>query len=148
MPISNDHVNAINLIEVDFYKCAAVDAAWKDYKTHLYTGPEDDQWRAKRDKLLATLLFQMGKVLGFDMPAMELFQGGYAPKGWEYRDNRAGTVAEYVVALSQGKASLPMNVIGFPADEELAKLQLTYFKLFEERMREGKGWPVEIVNNH
>lgn len=115
--------------------------------TALNTGPEDDGWRNKRDKLLATLLFQMGKVLDFDMPAMELFQGGYAPDGWIYRDNRAGAVADYVVALATGKASLPMNVVGFPADEELAKLQTAYFKLLEERMRDGKGWPLETVDN-
>jgi hypothetical protein len=52
-PISNEHVNALNLIEVDFYDCKAVEAAWKPYKDHLNTGPDDEAWREKKENLLA-----------------------------------------------------------------------------------------------
>jgi hypothetical protein len=42
--ISPDHVNALNLVEVDFYKCKKVEAAWKSYQEHLSDSgrPEDD----------------------------------------------------------------------------------------------------------
>lgn len=140
LAISNEHVNAVNLIEVDFYKCPSVDAAWNTYKNHLNdrSKPEDDAWRDKRDNLLARLLCEMGKVLKFEMPAIEIFQSGYAPEGWVYRDTRAGAIAEYIVALSTGKAVLPMNVLGFPVDEEFAKDQREFFKLASARLRDQK----------
>jgi hypothetical protein len=145
MPISQEHVNALNLIEVEFYKCPSVEARWRDYKNHLYTGPEDDEWRKKKEKLLANLLFEIGKVLDFQIPALEIFEGGYAPGGWEYRDARAGAVLEYILAMAKNTASLPMKVVEFPADEEFARLQREYFKLAVENMRDTKMPPIDIA---
>ena len=34
----------------------------------------------KRNKLLANLLFEMAAALRFNIPAMEIFKGGYAPR--------------------------------------------------------------------
>jgi hypothetical protein len=148
LAISNDHVSAINLVEVDFYKCAGVEAAWRVYKDHLnVTGqPEDDVWRAKRDNLLARLLFEMGNVLGFDIPAIEIFQGGYAPSGWAFRDNRQLGALEYIYELSQGKNAIPMKVVEFPVDSDAAANQAEYLKLVAQNLREGKPWRIEVVS--
>ncbi len=149
LAISNEHVGAINLIEVDFYKCAAVESAWQTYKNHLNdsTRSEDDAWRANRDDLLARLLFEMGKVLDFDIPAIDIYRGGYAPKGWAFRENRATGAMEYLYELSQGKNSVPMNVVGFPSDPETLKNQAEYLKLVAQNIREGKPWRIEIVKD-
>ena len=52
--ISPDHVNAINLIEVDYYGCRKVEAAWSEYKDHLNDNskPEDEPWREKKERLV------------------------------------------------------------------------------------------------
>ena len=59
VPISPEHVNAVNLVEVDFYKCRAVEAAWLAYKDHLNTGPDDapfnDDERRQIDIVFALL---------------------------------------------------------------------------------------------
>lgn len=115
------------------------------YKTHLYTGPEDDDWRNKGTNSLQRCFFKW-ESSWLRYACHGAFSRRLHTQGLEVSGQSAGTVAEYVVALSQGEASLPMNVIGFPADEELAKLRTVYFKLLEQRMREDKGWPVEIVN--
>src|ERR1700722_9627764 len=80
--ISDEHVSALNLVEVEFYKSKKVEIAWTEYKTHLNTGPEDAPWQEKKENLLAKLLFEIGHVLGFEIPAIDIFKGGYAPKGW------------------------------------------------------------------
>lgn len=71
--ISPDHVNAINLVEVDFYGCKAVEAEWKIYKNHLNDNsrPEDEAWRRTKEKLLSKLLFEIAKVLKFNIPAID-----------------------------------------------------------------------------
>ncbi|PRH48506.1 DUF6680 family protein [Burkholderia multivorans] len=111
--ISPEHVAALNLIEVDFYKCTKVEAAWKSYLDHLNTRvPEDADWRETKEKRLAELLFQMGRVLKFDIPALDLFKGGYAPQGMVHRDNRATEMMEFVHELSEGTKSVPIWLKG------------------------------------
>lgn len=121
--ISNDHVNALNLVEVDFYKCEDVTKAWGEYKEHLNdrSRPEDDIWREKREKLLAKLLFEMGAVLKFDIPALDIFKGGYAPEGWAHRDAQQFGAYQFVNDLAKGKSCVPIWVLGMnspiPHDE-------------------------------
>jgi len=112
--ISPDHVNAINLVEVDFYECAAVEAEWKIYKKHLNDNskPEDEAWRRTKEKLLSKLLFEIAKVLKFDIPAIEIFEGGYAPGGWAHRDMRYTGALEYLHELREGSNTLPLWIRG------------------------------------
>ncbi len=123
--ISNDHVSAINLVEVDFYKCRNVEAAWKEYRNHLIDNGklEDQYWREKKENLLAKFLCEIGVVLGFKIPAIDIFRGGYAPKGWEHRDNRATNAVEYIYELSQGKRSVPMAATSFPVSQDAVDKQ-------------------------
>ena len=112
--ISSDHVNAINLIEVDFYDCAAVEAEWKIYKNHLddNSKPEAEVWRRIKEKLLSKLLFEIAKVVGFDIPAIEIFEGGYAPSGWAHRDMRYTGALDYLHELREGSNQLPLWISG------------------------------------
>jgi hypothetical protein len=109
--ISPDHVNALNLVEVDFYKCGKVETAWGKYKAHLnMTGrPEDDAWREEKERLLAQLLFEIAAVLHFKIPALDIFKGGYAPGGWAHRDARAIGAMEFIYELSEGTKGLPVR---------------------------------------
>ena len=109
LAISADHVNALNMVEVDFYKCPNVEKEWKGYKDHLNKPPpEDDKWREDKEKLLANLLFEIAAVLHFNIPAMEIFKGGYAPGGWAHRDQRSTGALEYIHELSAGTKQLPI----------------------------------------
>ena len=111
--ISPEHVNALNLVEVDFYACEMVQKHWKIYKDHLFfTGEEDDAWREKKEQLLANLLFEMAAALRFNIPAMEIFKGGYAPKGWQHRESRQIEAMEYIYELSTGSKIVPIWVRG------------------------------------
>lgn len=111
--ISPEHVNALNLVEVDFYGCERVQEHWKVYKDHLFgSGPEDDAWREKKERLLANMLFEMATALRFRIPAMEIFKGGYAPKGWAHRDSRQFEAMEYIYELSKGTKIVPIWLRG------------------------------------
>ena len=111
--ISAEHVNALNLVEVDFYGCSPVQREWRAYKEHLFSdAPEDDAWREKKERLLANMLFEMASALRFKIPAMEIFKGGYAPKGWVHRDNRQFEAMEYIYELSKGSKIVPIWLRG------------------------------------
>jgi uncharacterized protein DUF6680 len=118
--ISNDHVRALNLIEVEFHGEAPIEAAWRIYIDHL-NAPEGDvknpgfaAWGQKRVDLLAVLLGKMASGLGIVKGEIEIRRGGYAPDGWGYREQRAGAIQDYVVALSKGEASVPIKVQELP----------------------------------
>lgn len=120
--ISPDHVNALNVIEVDFYKCKKVEAAWKSYLDHLNDprAVEDEAWHETREKRLAELLFQMAAVLKFDIPALDLFKGGYAPKGWAHKTFRQNEMMEFVHELATGEKNIPLWIKGItPPDQQV-----------------------------
>ncbi len=118
--ISAAHVNALNLVELEFYKCPKVEAAWNSYKNHLNDSskPEDEAWHETKERLLAKLLSEIGTVLRFKIPAMDIFKGGYAPKSWAYREMRYTGALEYGYELSQGKKPLPIWVCGVAAPKQ------------------------------
>ena len=115
IPISQEHVNSLNLIEVDFYGCKNVQREWIAYKGHLFLAPgavEDDAWRDKKERLLANLLCQMARTLKYNIPAMDIFKGGYAPKGWQHIQLRVHEALEFVHDMAANNKALPMWVHG------------------------------------
>jgi hypothetical protein len=119
MSISQDHVGAINLIEVEFHEVSPVIDAWSAYITHLNTvvqrTPEQVKaWDDRRAELLALLLVKIAKHLGVAKGEIEILHGGYAPQGWIDREARATKVQDYVIRLSEGTAVLPMSIQAAP----------------------------------
>jgi hypothetical protein len=109
IPISQEHVNSLNLIEVDFYGCHSVQKEWLAYKAHLFSGGvEDDKWLEAKERLLANLLCEMAKTLRYNIPAMDIFKGGYAPRGWINVRRSILEAFDYVHNLATGNAFVPM----------------------------------------
>jgi hypothetical protein len=113
IPISLQHVNSLNLIEVDFYGCENVQKEWVAYKAHLFAPvAEDDAWRDKKERILANMLCQMAQTLRYNITAMDIFKGGYAPKGWTHMQRRLLEALEYVYDLAANKKTVPMWLHG------------------------------------
>lgn len=115
--ISQDHVSAINLVEVEFHGVKPVIEAWSAYLTHLNTptpsGATNDQlaaWNDRRAELLALLLVKIAAHLGISKGEIEILHGGYAPQAWLTREQRADSIQDFAVRLSQGQAILPITV--------------------------------------
>ncbi len=119
MNISADHVAAINLVEVEFHKVQSVIDAWSTYLTHLNatsSGPlspveQHQQWNDRRSELLAILISKIALHLGIAKGEIEILHGGYAPQGWAQKDDRMLQMQNYVIALSEGKAVVPISQV-------------------------------------
>ena len=90
MRLSQDHVGALNLVEIEFREDRPVIDAWKAYWSHLakpYPLNESktiqDQYSHERNSLYTKLLDAIAKALHFDIEQLEIFEGGYVPQGWE-----------------------------------------------------------------
>jgi hypothetical protein len=113
--ISQEHVSALNLIEVEFHSVTPVLEAWSSYITHLNKGgtPSDtpqqaQNWETRRNELLAVLLVKIAAHLRISKGKIEIMHGGYAPQGWITRDDRLVAIQDYAIRLSQGKAVVPI----------------------------------------
>jgi hypothetical protein len=109
--ISREHVDALNLIEVDFYGMMPVQNAYTAYIGHLRTTHPDDQvWGNTRQDLLAKLLHELSLAMRMPIGEIDLRNGGYSPRAWENRDH----LEEYVVRMINGKDSVPIRIVDMP----------------------------------
>ncbi|MFM8753444.1 MAG: DUF6680 family protein [Phenylobacterium sp.] len=111
--ISAEHVGALNLVEVEFYGCKNIETAWRQYLSHLNTNPQSEyeQWNQVRHNLLAKMLSEMSKKLGFKYDTLDIFQGGYSPDGLAHRDAVAVGALEYIRELSVGMKTIPISIL-------------------------------------
>jgi len=109
-----------NLIEVEFYGCKQVETARSAYLKFLNDGTrvEDAAWRDEKERLLAKVLSEMGKVIGINIDTLDIFKGGYVPKGWEHRTNRQNVAMEYINDLYEGRRIVPVAIIPPPKPPE------------------------------
>jgi hypothetical protein len=118
--VSQDHVAAINLVEVEFHGVKPVIEAWSAYLTHLNTtttsGSEElaRAWNDRRSELLAVLLVKIAAHLGITKGEIEILHGGYAPHAWLLRENKLDAVQDYAIRLSEGKAVVPLSMVQQP----------------------------------
>jgi hypothetical protein len=109
--ISREHVDALNMIEVDFYGVTKVQAAYRAYLAHLnHTGPADQQWGDRRLDLAAQLLHELSVAMKMPIGKIDLRSGGYSPLGWGGRD----TIERYLLDVAGGKESVPIRVTSLP----------------------------------
>jgi hypothetical protein len=81
--ISQDHVRALNMIDIDFHgrdrRSKAVLKAWKAYLNHLNTQGPPDIWVSKGSDLFVELLFEMALCLGYSLDKTDIRSTSYFP---------------------------------------------------------------------
>ncbi len=88
MALSEDHVKALNLVEIEFHRDAKVMAALRTLMAHFENGYGENKTldelklaNDKSDALRTTLLSSIAKALKYDFEQMDILQGGY-PKAF------------------------------------------------------------------
>jgi hypothetical protein len=81
-PLEPSHVQALNMITLDFRgkRYAQVRRHWEIYLKHLSIPATDPNWNQKRGELLANLLVEMGKQLGFKFDTTHVTAEFYRPQ--------------------------------------------------------------------
>jgi hypothetical protein len=82
--LTQEHIVALNLIEIDFRGQREVLAAWKDYFANLSVDPNDQakaqRAYAERPQLLTRLLHAIAKVVRYKIEQLDIMAGGYTPQ--------------------------------------------------------------------
>ena len=133
---SNDHVQALNLIELFFDGKSAkekkVRNAWVQYHDFLAQRVPDDMssiesgvYHERGVDLLVVLLEALGMALGYDFNKVQLKRGGYYPQGQANDDSDRAVIRAGLVRVLTGVQPLQMSIVSFPvSDEALIRQQM------------------------
>jgi hypothetical protein len=127
-PLSPAHVEALNMIDIEFYKDKNVVDAWKelldnfanypqninseDYKTQLQLSSD------KSKELLTILLYEMARILGYNFDKTLIKRGCYIPIAHGLMEVEQSVIRRGFTQLFLGKASFPISLKGFPPEGE------------------------------
>lgn len=131
-PLSPIHVEALNMIDIEFHKDKEVVGAWKLLLDNFENYPKDpkdpkdpiylskiDSCAEKSNELRTNLLYEMAKTLNYDFNKVHLKRGAYIPKGHADIELKQNFILDSLTDLFLGRKSLPINIVG--TSEETAK---------------------------
>lgn len=128
--LAPEHVGALNLVEIEFQGKEDVLREWRAYFEHLGKsypelsggvsgegGVDNSEVIQKTirdgEKLLAKLLHSIARVMGFKIEQLDIFEGGYAPRGWSNIEQQQQVIRDFMVDMYNGKRYLPVAVTDF-----------------------------------
>jgi hypothetical protein len=125
---SNEHVQALNLIELVFRNRSErpVRDAWAIYfdfllqRTQMETPAEVKAWNEKATDLLVTLLSAMAMALHYDFDEVKLKRGAYHPQAHQDELSARKLIRTGLINVLKGDQAVPMKVI---VSEDAIKVQ-------------------------
>lgn len=112
-PLSPEHVNALNLIEIEFYGKKNVLESWKKLLEHFSKtfDPKDEERVAReRENLKTKLLSDMARVVGYRIEQLEIISGGYMPQYMVNYETEQQAIRRLFAELANGNRALPVEV--------------------------------------
>jgi hypothetical protein len=111
--LSVDHVNALNLIQIEFYGRPDVAGAYQQYISHLNspipsTTDEQSAFFERREDLFVDLVHSIARELKYDLDKRDLAKLAYGPVGWINDDEEIRAMRRAVLELLSGRRPLPV----------------------------------------
>ena len=120
-PISPLHVEALNMIDIEFHKDKTIVGAWKlllDNFANYPKDPKESNYQTRltssaerSSELLSDLLYEMAKALNYDFDKVHLRRGAYIPQGHTDIELEQGFIRRSMTDLFLGKKSIPINIV-------------------------------------
>ncbi|MFO1434813.1 MAG: DUF6680 family protein [Candidatus Competibacteraceae bacterium] len=151
--LSQDHVQALNLIDLEFQgtRFKKIREVWRAYLDHLGSLPQGEDvqsrfpvWSEKKVDLLADLLIEMGKPLGYEFDAVHVKKGIYLPVGHTQLENEQALIRQGAIRLLFGDAGLKVDVKNFPVDQETSQQQKRLMEQWLKVLDNSVGTPVSV----
>jgi hypothetical protein len=151
-PVSPQHVEALNMIDLEFsgtssYEKEVIDA-WRDYHDHLNTQVPDDQihsWLDKSSDLLVEVLFKMSKVLGYKFNKVQLRKGCYIPRAHTDNEMQFLAIRRSLAAILEGKNTIPVSI---PMSDDVLKKQEALQEGFLDLLEGKRSIRIKYDNNN
>lgn len=158
--LNDDFVRALNQIDLEFSrrrfggtKDRAVINAWRalfgEYQQGSIDFPNDaatQAWAQRVDDRLVVLLSAMANSLGYDFSEEELRRGIYYPRGRREIEDNQLAVLQGVKNLLEGRNTIGMRVVEFPASPDLITAQLEMAQRSSRAYAEDGALRVKMEN--
>ncbi len=132
--LSREHVQALNMIYIEFYGSkffgfkwqsndeVIVTDAWKIYNAHLNdkTYVSNEAWSKRGDELFTELLFNMSKSLGYDFDKVQLKSDAYKPMAHVDLENAQLAVLNGWAKILNNEKPLQMEITNLPSSQPTA----------------------------
>jgi hypothetical protein len=113
--ITYENVKAFNSVPVEFYGVSGILVAWRAYLAHMgvqrpHPPADTSSWDNKRLDLFLALLQKMAVHIGYEYDFVQLKDDWYRPIGHGDLETEQQKLRQGLVALLEGKLSLPIDV--------------------------------------
>jgi hypothetical protein len=110
------HVEALNMVGIDFSEIAPVIEAWEEYLDKLNTTePTDEiqkpQFYKDRDAKFFALIFSLSQALGYKFTRLEVEKQYYSPQAHGTWAEQETAFRKGLVSLFNNESSLPIRII-------------------------------------
>lgn len=112
--ISPPHVEALNLVEIEFHSIPRVKDAWQRYMENLFAATpvdsaEQSNFFLKREQLFIKLVQEVSKKVGLrSVDITDAMTNNYYPMGWQNEQQEQEQVRRLLIAVLSG--TKPMTV--------------------------------------
>ena len=127
-PLNPQHVEALNMIDIEFDKNKKIVDAWKLLLDNYANFPKDpkqpnyqsrlDSSVTKSNELLTDLLYEMAKSLNFSFDKVHLKRGVYMPKGHTDILVDQEIIRRSLVSVLLGQVPIPIKIINSKKEKE------------------------------
>ncbi len=124
--LSAPHVEALNLIDVEFYEDRPVTLAWKEYLDHLNTPSSGSAqaWHTRTDDLFIELLGRMASALSYDFDKVHLKNQTYLPSAHSDLERDQHELRKRLINVLRGDLAVPFQVVTqLPAPPDIPEPQ-------------------------
>jgi len=157
--VSTEHVQALNMIDIEFYgfkifglrlqskKEKKVIETWRIYHDHLHQQFEPETlsaWADKGYELFTNVLHAMSIALGYDFDVVQLKRGIYSPRAHGEQENAQIMIRDSLLKILSGEKALPMAVTSFPTSQETFNRQCEIQKALLEYLSGERTVKVSI----
>jgi len=127
--LSPEHVQALNMIELEFQKPSEkpIRDAWKEYHDHLHSYPDEGEnqkeraavWEKETANLLATLFIKMSKAFSYEFDAVQIKKGAYSPQRHATTEMELQLLRRFALEWLAGDRKVSVSIV--PKDDKAAK---------------------------
>ena len=114
--LHQDHVEALNLVEVEFIKHEKVMETWRGYFSHLCADPPpvDDNvshnlLSQNRNELLTKLISEIAAVLDIKIEQLDILRMNYVPQGWAEDDMQQRVARMGLINVLHGRTPIAVR---------------------------------------
>jgi len=127
-PLAPLRIEALNLIDIEFYESSKIREAWKALLDNYADVPSDKNLPnfqqklelhfQKREELNVDLLFEMAKDLGYHYDKVQLKKGCYIPQGHAELELDNAKIRQGFMEILSNKKAFPIAIINHNVEHE------------------------------